>query len=162
MKRRCTEEAGTELDGPRGGGGGHAAAPVPEPHRTRTMLSEDQRRTIEQRLLAERGDTLDALEKFDERAVEFRDRAGELSLYDQHPADYATEAEEQEKDFLLASVEGRRLYAIDEALSRLYNAPDTFGVCEVGGETIEMERLEIIPETRLCARHAREAEAGAG
>lgn len=123
------------------------------------MLAEHERKTIEQRLLAERNETLDALEAFDERAKDLRDRAGELSIYDQHQADYASEVEEQEKDFLFASVEGRRLYAIDEALSRLYKEPESFGTCEVCGRDIAMERLDIVPETRLCAEHARARDA---
>jgi len=126
------------------------------------MLQDHERAAIERRLLREREDALDAIEHFDERVAELRDRAGELTLYRSHPADIGSESNEQEQDFLLTSVEGRRLYAIDEALSRLYKQPEAFGVCERCGRDIEVERLEIIPETRLCARCAREVEAGAG
>ncbi|HEX5724204.1 MAG TPA: TraR/DksA C4-type zinc finger protein [Longimicrobiaceae bacterium] len=125
------------------------------------MLQEQERARIEQSLLRERADALDAIEHFDERVADLRDRAGELTLYRSHPADIGSESNEQEQDFLLASVEGRRLYAIDEALSRLYKEPESFGICERCGRDIEVERLEIIPETRLCARCAREVEAGA-
>jgi RNA polymerase-binding transcription factor DksA len=51
-------------------------------------------------------------------------------------------------------VEGRRLYSIDEALDRLYKTPEDFGKCEVCGRDIGVERLEVIPETRLCVEHA--------
>ena len=51
-------------------------------------------------------------------------------------------------------MEGRRLYQIDEALERLYKEPEAFGRCEVCGRDIGVERLEVIPETPLCAEHA--------
>jgi RNA polymerase-binding transcription factor len=126
------------------------------------MLAEHERSRIEHRLLREREQALDAIEHFDERLADLRDRAGELSLYRFHPADIGSESQEQEQDFLLTSVEGRRLYQIDEALSRLYKSPETFGVCEVCGRDIGVERLDVVPETRLCAEHARAADRAAG
>jgi len=126
------------------------------------MLAEHERSRIEHRLLREREQALDAIEHFDERLADLRDRAGELSLYRFHPADIGTESHEQEQDFLLTSVEGRRLYQIDEALARLYKSPETFGACEVCGRDIGVERLEVVPETRLCAEHARAADHAAG
>jgi RNA polymerase-binding transcription factor DksA len=126
------------------------------------MLQDFERTRIEHTLLREREQVLDAIEHFDERAEELRDRAGEISLYRFHPADLGTESQDQEQDAFLASAEGRRLYQIDEALSRLYKEPETFGVCEVCGRDIGVERLEIIPETRVCADDARRADEAAG
>jgi RNA polymerase-binding transcription factor DksA len=125
------------------------------------MLTDDERSTVEARLLAERERALEAIGDFDALTKDLRERAGELSLYDQHPADFGSESGEREKQFLLASVEGRRLYEIDEALQRLYRTPEEFGVCAVCGEAIGRERLDVVPETTLCARHARERDAGA-
>ena len=122
------------------------------------MLQEDQRKQIEQVLLREREQALDSIGHFDDQTDEMRARSGELSVYDNHPADYGTETYQQEQQFLLASVEGRRLYAINEALGRLYRSPEEFGRCEVDGAPIEFDRLMVVPETRLCARHAREAD----
>jgi len=126
------------------------------------MLQDHERTRIEHRLLREREEVLDSIEHFDERVADLRDRAGEMSLYRFHPADVGSESQEQEQDFLLASVEGRRLYVIDEALSRMYKDPQGFGHCEVCGRQIEMERLDVIPETTLCAEHAIAASAAAG
>jgi DnaK suppressor protein len=126
------------------------------------MLQEDQRKQIEERLLKDREQVLEAIGHFDEATDELRDRISELSVWDNHPADIGSESQEQEQQFLLATMEGRRLYAIDEALGRLYKTPEDFGLCEVDGEPIEFERLMVIPETRVCARHAREADAAAG
>ena len=84
---------------------------------------------------------------------------GELSAYRFHMADVGTEAMEREKEFLLASKEGERLYRIDEALRRLYAEPEEFGRCSRCGSWISMERLVVVPETTLCADCQRLAEA---
>jgi RNA polymerase-binding transcription factor DksA len=127
------------------------------------MLQEDQRKQIERQLQRDREQVLESIGHFADMNEELRSRISELSGgYDNHPADIGSETYEQEQQFLLATVEGRRLYAIDEALGRLYRTPEEFGRCEVDGEPIEFDRLMVIPETRLCARHAREAEAAAG
>jgi RNA polymerase-binding transcription factor DksA len=118
------------------------------------MLTSEERGRVERVLLQERARALETIDHFDERMSDLRDRAGELSLYRFHPADVGTESHDQEQDFLLASVEGRRLYQIDEALQRLYKEPESFGVCETCGRDIGVERLEVIPETRICAEHA--------
>lgn len=148
-------------------GGGRAAGTVPaHPLLIRdgeAMLQEDQRKQIEQLLLREREQVLDSIGHFADLSEEMRSRISELSGgYDNHPADIGSETYEQEQQFLLASVEGRRLYALDDALGRLYREPETFGQCEVDGGPIEFDRLMVIPETRLCARHAREADSAAG
>ena len=126
------------------------------------MLSEQDRGRIERVLLKEREQVLDNIGHFDERLNDLRERAGELSLYRFHPADVGTESQDQEQDFLLTSMEGRRLYQIDEALERLYKTPEDFGKCEVCGRQIEVERLEVIPETPLCAEHAIQADRESG
>ncbi len=123
------------------------------------MLKENESETIEGLLLRERERVFDALAHFEaDISDELRDRAGELTLYKQHMADMGTESHEQEKQFLLGSVEGQRLYAIDEALSKLYKEPERFGVCERCGRDIAFERLEVVPEAKLCADCQRAAE----
>ncbi|HEX2090868.1 MAG TPA: TraR/DksA C4-type zinc finger protein [Longimicrobiaceae bacterium] len=116
------------------------------------MLTQEERDRIEKLLLREREAALEALGHFEERASDLRERSGEMSLYRFHMADIGTEAQEQEKDFLLASKEGRRLYEVDEALRRLYKSPEDFGTCERCGGPIGVERLEVIPQTHFCVR----------
>jgi RNA polymerase-binding transcription factor DksA len=124
------------------------------------MLTREQRDRIETLLRREREDALEALGHFEERSQDLRERSGELSLYRLHLADIGTEAQEQEKDFLLASQEGRRLYEIDEALRRLFKDPDAFGTCERCGREVGFERLEVIPHARLCKEDQELVEAG--
>ena len=71
-------------------------------------------------------------------------------MYRLHPADIGTEAMEQEKQFLLASVEGRRLYEIDDALRRMYAKPNHFGICQHCGREIGYERLTVLPYATRC------------
>lgn len=124
------------------------------------MLSQEERQEIENLLIREREGALAAMGEFDR---EFDDsllaESGELSFYRFHMADVGTDMMEREKDFLLASKEGERLYRIDEALRRLYAEPEAFGVCTRCGKEIGFERLSLIPEVELCAACQRDVEA---
>jgi DnaK suppressor protein len=123
------------------------------------MLTSTERARIEERLIAERERALAALQEFDEtRENSLQEETGELTMYRLHPADIGTDAMEREKQFLLASVEGRRLYDIDEALRRLYGDPETFGLCVDCGRAIGVERLEVVPEAIRCAGCQRTVE----
>ena len=108
-------------------------------------------RVLEKRLLEERQQVLDELGFFDENYHDTtRSASGDLSAYSFHMADQGTDAMEREKAFLFASKEGRRLYAIDEALRRLYSKPDGFGRCVDCEAPIKWERLEALPYATLC------------
>jgi DnaK suppressor protein len=123
------------------------------------MLTREDLERVEKRLRAEREDALEAIRHFDDaRGQTLQDEAGELSIYRFHMADIATEAMEREKQFLLASKEGERLYEIDEALRRLYKDPETFGTCARCGAEIGMDRLMVVPSARLCAACASASE----
>jgi len=123
------------------------------------MLRREEIDQVEKRLQEERERALEALEVFDrQRSQSLQEQSGELSVYRFHMADIGSEAMEREKQFLLASQEGERLYAIDEALRRLYRDPETVGVCQSCGEPIGMDRLMLMPSTAICASCARGEE----
>ena len=123
------------------------------------MLSKADRDGIEKRLLEERGRAIEALGDFgEEQQRSLVDRVGELTAYRLHQADLGTESMDQETQFLLASEQGERLYRIDDALRRLYDTPETFGICANCGADIGAERLEVVPESELCADCQRAAE----
>jgi YteA family regulatory protein len=86
---------------------------------------------------------------------------GELSEYDNHPADAGTETWQRSQLLALRAEQGSRLAAVESALRRL--AAGTYGTCTRCGGSIERERLLALPETPLCksCREALEAE-GAG
>jgi DnaK suppressor protein len=110
-------------------------------------MDQKQRDHLEQRLQQERERAIVTLRKLDETRLE---DDGGLTNWPLHLADEGTDAMEQEKALLLMGQEGRRLSDIDEALRRLYNAADDFGVCERCGNEIAFDRLDLVPWARFC------------
>ncbi|HEX6965116.1 MAG TPA: TraR/DksA C4-type zinc finger protein [Gemmatimonadaceae bacterium] len=135
--------------------------------RTRTKVTKPMGKKMlahfEQRLLEERKRLLHELGQNSEMFnASQQAQDGDLTNYPFHMADQGTDTEEQEKQFLFASQEGRFLAQIDDALRRLYHSPETFGICENCGEPIDYERLDAIPYARFCIRcKEREPQAGA-
>ena len=74
------------------------------------------------------------------------DELSELSDYDQHPADTATETFEREKDVSILEQLEEELAELQAALERIDNG--TYGVDEVTGKPIAPERLEALPTAR--------------
>ena len=106
---------------------------------------------FEKRLLEERKRVLKELGNYSEAFGATPQSAdGDLSSYSFHMADQGTDAMEREKAFLFASQEGRFLWHIDEALRRLYRAPENFGKCHSCGEDISYDRLDALPHARFC------------
>jgi YteA family regulatory protein len=72
--------------------------------------------------------------------------SGELSQYDNHPADEATALYEREKDIALKGHLEEELEDIEVSLAKIKNG--TYGVCEVTGQQIPTERLDALPTAR--------------
>ncbi|PEY32447.1 hypothetical protein CN354_21135 [Bacillus cereus] len=104
-------------------------------------ILEKQLHEIEQTLQSHEGE---------DRASE-RESVGELSAYDNHPGDMATELYEREKDFGLIEFWHKQLQDTKHALQKI--EAGTYGVCEVSGEEIPLERLEAIPTATTCIEH---------
>lgn len=81
---------------------------------------------------------------------------GELSQYDNHPADTATDTYERGKDIALFEHINQELDDVEAALEKLENG--TYGICEVTGKEISLERLEAIPTARTVIEHSKENE----
>ncbi len=77
-----------------------------------------------------------------------KESSGEISAYNFHMADQATDSNEREKAFMFAYREDRLIYHIDRALERIKNG--TYGLCQECGKPISKERLEAVPHARLC------------
>lgn len=77
---------------------------------------------------------------------------GELSAYDNHPADIATEVFERERDLVIDDTIEKRLQESIDALARIDEG--TYGKCVVCGESIPYERLEALPWTSACIEHS--------
>lgn len=93
-------------------------------------------------------------------AMSQKESVQELSSYDNHPADMATETFERELDVGLWQGQKARLGAIAEARRRL--AEGAFGRCAGCGRTIPDDRLRAVPWTDRCVECAAEHQDMAG
>jgi RNA polymerase-binding protein DksA len=125
------------------------------------MMNKKQLSHLEKRLLEERARVMKELGIYEKSfAGTLQSSDGDLSSYSFHMADQGTDAMEREKEFLFASKEGRYLWHVNEALRRLYQSPETFGVCQECGEPIAFERLDALPHARLCIKCKAKEEDG--
>jgi RNA polymerase-binding transcription factor DksA len=77
---------------------------------------------------------------------ELASQSGDLTHYDQHPADQGSELFEREKDLAILERLEVDLAEIEAALQRLDEG--RYGVDEVTGEPIDPERLDALPAAR--------------
>lgn len=108
----------------------------------RTLLSMKQ--TTEERL--------DSSEEFGLKEELIKESTGELSNYDNHPADHGTELFEREKDLALREHSTRELDEIDRALAKIEEG--TYGFCEECNRKIPIERLRAHPTALRCVEHS--------
>jgi DnaK suppressor protein len=87
-----------------------------------------------------------------------REDASELSVVDQHPADYATEFHDAELEQGIAEGLREELAAIERAEKRLEDG--TYGYSIESGAPIPDERLEAIPWAERTAEEQRMYELG--
>lgn len=119
------------------------------------MLSTEKLAGLRLQLLEEKSELEAHLEQNDHLGMErghAHESMGELSSYDNHPADEATELYEREKDNALLEHYKLELYNVNHALEAMENG--TYGKCEVCGKEIPLERLEALPNTTYCIEHS--------
>lgn len=119
------------------------------------MLTENQISTFRSILLKEKAEVEQRLrrsDQFDLNKGHYHESVGELSSYDNHPADEATELYEREKDFALNEHATNQIKSINKALQAIENG--TYGKCEICGKEISFERLEALPTTIYCKEHS--------
>lgn len=78
----------------------------------------------------------------------WKESTGELSSYDNHPADTGSDTFERGKDIGIKDNANLFLTMIDDALERIDTGD--YGVCDRCGKKINEERLEIMPATTIC------------
>lgn len=105
---------------------------------------------IRQELLEIKRDSERRLSDYDqyglERPLASSRSSGELSQYDNHPADEATALYEREKDLALKQQIEEELRDVNHALKKMEEG--TYGICEETGLPIPLERLKAIPTAR--------------
>ncbi|GGD67102.1 TraR/DksA C4-type zinc finger protein [Paenibacillus nasutitermitis] len=84
------------------------------------------------------------------------DSIGELSAYDNHPADLGTETFERGRDMAVDDSLQNRLDEVNEALARMKEG--TYGQCKVCGQPIGYERLQALPAALTCIEDASNME----
>ncbi|CUA81301.1 yteA family sporulation protein [Anoxybacillus suryakundensis] len=110
---------------------------------------------LRERLLQEKQQIMQRLKQNDHFGLtrtSAHDSVGELSNYDNHPADSGTELYEREKDIALNEHTEKELHDIERALQAMEHG--TYGICQICGEAIPLERLEAIPTTMFCKQHS--------
>ena len=75
-----------------------------------------------------------------------------------HMADQGTDEYQYEATIRFATTEGRYLYHIAEALSRIEDG--SYGKCETCAKNISLPRLRALPYARLCIDCKEKEEAG--
>ncbi|CAM2802574.1 TraR/DksA C4-type zinc finger protein [Hathewaya histolytica] len=100
-------------------------------------------------LLEERKSLLSIIDNIKEDNLLSKDEdSSELSSYDNHPSDSASEMFEMEKNMALEENEKVMLKKIDKALHSIENG--TYGSCKMCGKNISSGRLEVIPYAEYC------------
>ncbi|MDG5788013.1 TraR/DksA C4-type zinc finger protein [Evansella sp. AB-P1] len=120
------------------------------------MLTQDQLNKLKEGLIAWKEELVARLQG-QHYGLEFahvKESVGELSNYDNHPADHGTELFEREKDLALNEHSEHHIEEIDQALKAMEEGK--YGKCEICGEDIPFERLEAVPTTKRCINHTEE------
>jgi YteA family regulatory protein len=121
------------------------------------MLTNDQLTQLKETLIDEKEALISQIDNNEEEGYlegSQRDATGELSSYDNHPADSGTELFERSKNLALDEHFDGQIGKIDSALKAIEN--DTYGKCAECGKEIPFERLEAVPYTLYCVDHSQE------
>ncbi|HEV3444754.1 MAG TPA: TraR/DksA C4-type zinc finger protein [Gemmataceae bacterium] len=119
------------------------------------MLSKKEIERYRRRLLALQKHLSKDVAELEEEAMHpvGGENSGNLSDVPVHPADLGTDNFEEELDLNLIENKDHILADIEDALQRIEDG--TYGRCQVCGQEIPRERLDAVPYTTYCIRHAR-------
>ncbi|MGE7186040.1 TraR/DksA C4-type zinc finger protein [Peribacillus sp. NPDC006672] len=120
------------------------------------MATKQQMHKFKKELLQEKAELGNRI-KNDERSVLDKSQTesvGELSSYDNHPADLGTELFEMERNQALDEHGQYEMDKIEEALNAIEEG--SYGHCKTCHTEIPIDRLKAIPSTLYCVEHAPE------
>ena len=115
------------------------------------IMNGDKRSHYETILLTERARITAVLDRI---AVAMMAETSEREPFLAFEPGAGAEGASAEDDAAIEARESAALDEVDEALRVLYETPDRYGICARCGKPIAAGRLEIVPATRLCERHA--------
>lgn len=117
------------------------------------MITNEQLSQCKNTLLERQTELINQLQDHFDLTEEFsQESLGELSNYDNHPADHGTELFERGKDLALNEHAEKELEDINKALHAIEEG--TYGICSKCGADIPFERLEAAPAADRCVEHA--------
>ncbi|MDU4959834.1 MAG: TraR/DksA C4-type zinc finger protein [Sporomusaceae bacterium] len=110
------------------------------------------------RLRAEKQKRLAVINNLEENGLDqdLGNSSGELSVYDNHPADIGSEVFERGKDIALRDNEQILISEMDRALAKI--EAGSYGVCDLCGRQIPQERLHSLPWATTCIQCQRQEE----
>lgn len=116
-------------------------------------MNEQQKEHLRKRLEQEQADLEVRLHEHEHYGLEnsMNESVGELSGYDNHPADLGSELFERGKDLALNDMDEHHAQDVLDALLRLESGE--YGECVVCHKEIPYERLEAVPWTKYCVEH---------
>ncbi|HZG72381.1 MAG TPA: TraR/DksA C4-type zinc finger protein [Chondromyces sp.] len=117
------------------------------------MLSDKQIAELKNELLEQKRQISEQTKSSDNNALFDSERieSGELSSYDNHPADLGTELHDREAEIALQDHHENELEKINTALQAIEDG--TYGTCLVCQKDISYDRLLVLPATLYCADH---------
>ncbi|MCD8479288.1 MAG: TraR/DksA family transcriptional regulator [Candidatus Cloacimonetes bacterium] len=83
-----------------------------------------------------------------EQSVGARESSGDLSSYAYHQADQGSDTNLMEHTVMMMESEREKIRLLNDAMRRIQDG--TFGICEMCGDMISDNRLEILPYATLC------------
>lgn len=104
----------------------------------RKILTEERERLVAQWKRVQSRDS----------AEDQSDEVSDLSDYDNHPADAASETFEREKDLAIDENMGDMIASIDRAIEKIDEG--NYGICDRCGREIGKVRLEALPYAAFC------------
>lgn len=120
------------------------------------MVSKKELNELKSQLEEMQHDTNEAINSHDFLTEGDKVTSGELSSYDNHPADSGTDLFDRERDLALVVQYKQDIREINEAIQAIENG--TYGKCRTCGKDISFERLEAMPTTFYCVEHSKKQE----
>lgn len=121
------------------------------PKRRQAFLEKQQQRLVELR-----DDILGQMQGIAQDSLRVRPEGSEASGFGMHQADAGTEAYDKDFALSLLSQEQDALYEIEEAVKRIQAG--SYGICEMSGKPIPLQRLEAVPHARFTVECQRQVE----
>lgn len=114
-------------------------------------LTKEERIACARRLSTRQSELFQLVKNRFDMEMSQTEAIGELSSYDNHPADLGTELFERSKDLALTDHAESELERINEALHALEEG--SYGICRICSAPISYERLVANPTADTCTEH---------